>query len=255
MRAGRTFPVPPAGAYVGTNIAYALSRSAIPFIHLSSGTMGNNGALTAVTALPRTYSDGAWCLFPAGAVAAGVPAAASWLWVVFSSATAGTVFNSTYTSGTVALGAQTAFVTTGPGAFTGDITERMGPGITLPGNALGPSGQITTNFTTQTNNTVGGKSLRTRLGGVGGTLTATITVTSTASVAGWIRTCAEGAANRQITDGMALQHASATMISQAPATTQADLTADQVVAVTLTKLVATDNVILERWDHIVEYAP
>lgn len=38
----------------GSTAPYTLARSAIPFILLSSATMGNNGALTLVTALPAT---------------------------------------------------------------------------------------------------------------------------------------------------------------------------------------------------------
>lgn len=128
------------GNVTGTNAPYVVARCGIPFIKASSGTMGNNGAVSALTALPTTYSSGAWLWLPAGAIAAGVPAAASWYWFVASSTTAGTVYNSTYTSGIPTLGVTTAFATTGPGAFTGDTGSVTGPQYTLTGGALGPNG-------------------------------------------------------------------------------------------------------------------
>src|ERR1043165_8686523 len=114
-----------------------LSTSGIPFIKASSGTMGNNCAISAMTALPRTFSGGAYLWLPAGAIAAGVPAAASWYWFVASSTTAGTCYNSTYTSGTPTAGTLTAFSTTGPGAFTGSASAMPGPSLTGPASTLG----------------------------------------------------------------------------------------------------------------------
>lgn len=64
------------GTITGTNVPYVFSRTGIPFIVAPTGTMGNNGAVTMGTALPTTYSGGAWIWYPAGAVAAGTPASA-----------------------------------------------------------------------------------------------------------------------------------------------------------------------------------
>lgn len=124
----------------GQRTPYILSQSAIPFIHLSSGTMGNNGALSGVTALPTTYSGGAWVYLVANAIEAG--SAAGWYWCVFSSTTAGTVYNDTYTTGQPSIGTATAFATTGPGAFTGVTTAQQGPAITLPAGAMGVNGAL-----------------------------------------------------------------------------------------------------------------
>src|SRR5690242_937018 len=158
------------GTITGTNVPYTLSHSAIPFISAPTGTMANNGAVTFGTALPIAYSGGAWIYYPAGAVAAGVPAAASWLWTVMSSTTVGTVYNSTYTSGAVALGTTTAFVTTGPGAFVGDTAEEFGPQITLPANSLGANGSFWIwKKGTATPNNANGKQLISRWSGTGGT--------------------------------------------------------------------------------------
>lgn len=122
-----------------------LAQTAVPFIKASSGSMGNNGALTGLAALPATYSNGCYLYLPAGAIAAGVPAAAGWYFAVMSSATAGTVYNLTYTSGqpfVPATPSQFAFTTTGPGAFTGVATAVSGPSFTLPANVMGPNGVL-----------------------------------------------------------------------------------------------------------------
>jgi hypothetical protein len=118
-----------------------LGQSRIPFILCSSGTMGNNGALTGLTSLPATYGS-AYIWMPSGAIASG--SAAGWYYFVGSSATTGTVYNNSYSSGTPAIPASpTAFSTTGPGAFT-QTTGSFVAAYTLaiPGNALGINGAI-----------------------------------------------------------------------------------------------------------------
>ncbi len=116
-----------------------------------SGSMGNNGALTLTNALPSTLSRGCWMEFPAGAIATGIPSSAQvtagvkW-WTVMSSTTAGTVYNNTYTPGTTlptAIPASpTAFSTTGPGAYTNNISASPAYIITVPANTLGNNGSI-----------------------------------------------------------------------------------------------------------------
>jgi len=130
------------GAITGTNVPYILATWAIPVGKAPSGTMANNGAVTFGTALPTTYSNGIWLYYPAGAVAAGVPAAAGFLWTVMSSTTVGTVYNSTYSgTGVPTIGTQTAFTATGPGAFTGDTTLQ-GITINMPSGAMGNNGFV-----------------------------------------------------------------------------------------------------------------
>lgn len=120
-----------------------LAQTAVPFIKASSGSMGNNGALTGLTALPATYSNGCYLYLPANAISTG--SAAGWYFAVMSSTTAGTVYNLTYTSGqpyVPATPSQFAFSTTGPGAFTGVATAVTGPSFTLPANTMGPNGVL-----------------------------------------------------------------------------------------------------------------
>jgi len=131
------------GTITGTNAPYELGGSAIPFIWCSSGTMGNNGAMSGITAL--LYNPGnAWVLLPAGAIAAGVPAAATWYAAQFSSTSAATIFNNTYTGPGVPAWptALTPFSTTGPGAFTGVSAQTTGPSLTVPANSMGANGYV-----------------------------------------------------------------------------------------------------------------
>ena len=130
-----------------------LSRSGIAFIKASSGTMGNNGAVSAMTALPRTFSQGAYLYLPAGAICAvcnasvggggiGNPSAVGWYWFVASSTTAGTVYNYTYSSETPILGTATALTETGPGAYAGVTSQVVSVTIPVIWNTLGLNGRI-----------------------------------------------------------------------------------------------------------------
>ncbi|MGH6822409.1 MAG: hypothetical protein ACREC4_02785 [Methylocella sp.] len=102
-----------------------LAASAIPMILPSSGSIANNGALTGLTALATTYAN-CYMYFPVNAIATGV--AAGLYYVIMSSTTAGTIYNNTYTSGLPVIPpSPTAFVTTGPGAYT----QTTGTDITL----------------------------------------------------------------------------------------------------------------------------
>jgi len=135
-------------AQVSNSSAPGVSRTigqiSVPLIVPSSATIGNNGALSAMTALPTTESG--YISLPAGAIATGVPAAQTWYWFVGSSTTAGTVYNNTYTSGTpVAPASPTPFVTTGPGAYT-QTTGSLIPAysLSIPGNFIGVNGSVKT---------------------------------------------------------------------------------------------------------------
>lgn len=227
-------------------------KSAIPFIHASSGSMGNNGALTGLTALPTTYSGGAWVLYPAGAIAAGIPAAPAWLWTVFSSATAGTVFNSTYTSGMPTLGAATAFVTTGPGAFTGDITERAGPTIAIPAGAIGPNGRMTIDHEWAATNNANAKTSTLRFSGAAGTLLSQTAMTSDVVETLTTRFSNRGAQNVNwgVTTGVST---GASVRVTARTDPGIDTSVATSVVLAVNKGTATDNHILESWAIRIEF--
>ncbi len=128
-----------------------LLRSAIPFI-LAGGTagggtnqftMGDNGALSTLPALPTTYSGGAFIYMPANGIFAG--SAAGWYWFIASSTTAGTVYNNTYTTGEPRLAvpsSPTPFVTTGPGVVTQVTTEVISVETRVNAGAMGPNGVL-----------------------------------------------------------------------------------------------------------------
>ncbi len=100
-----------------------LVSGGVPVYVPSSGSIANNGALTLTTALPLIYPN-VYLYFPANAIAAG--SAAGKYYCQMSSTTVGVIFNNTYVSGTpVVPTSPTAFVTTGPGAYTQTISTNI----------------------------------------------------------------------------------------------------------------------------------
>ncbi len=124
-----------------TAYPYQLGQSHIPFVLCSSGSMGNNGALSGIATLPNNYPH-AYVYMPAGAISTG--SAAGWYYAVFSTQTAATLYNNTYTSGTPAIPASpTAFSTTGPGAFTQTTaTAITAYSLTIAANTIGANGSV-----------------------------------------------------------------------------------------------------------------
>lgn len=118
-----------------------LGQCHLPMILPSSGTMGNNGALSAITALPFTY-PAAYIYMPAGAIASG--STAGFYYFVGSSTTAGTIYNNTYTGGNCSIPASpTLFATTGPGAYTQTTSTNItGPSFQIQGGRLGINGSV-----------------------------------------------------------------------------------------------------------------
>lgn len=147
------------GPYARMGTPRVIGQSSIPFIVVGSGTIGNNGALTLTTALSSSPPiTSAYILLPAGAIATGVPAAATWYYAVFFSTIAATVYNNTYTSGTPVIpSSPTPFVTTGPGAYTGVSTAVTAYNISIPGNMFGLNGGLRLTYTGQTTNSASSK--------------------------------------------------------------------------------------------------
>jgi hypothetical protein len=232
-------------------IASNIASWAVPFIGLSSGTIGNNGALSAITALPTTYTGGAWVLVPAGAIAAGIPAAPAWLWCVFSSATAGTIFNSTYTTGVPGLGTATPFATTGPGAFVATIAETTGPLITIPGGLLGPNGTVCHQTQGSFTSSGGIKTYKVKYSGAGGTAIYTVATATGTTIAniGYLQN--RGATNLQVSGNNPTYVAETVGMAY----TTADTTAATSLAWTFTRNTVTDNQILERAFVSTTFAP
>ena len=224
-----------------------IAKSGIPFINISSGTMGNNGALSGVTALPLTYSNGAYIWLPAGAIAAGVPAAPAWYWCVFSSTTAGTVYNSTYTSGVPVVGTNTAFATTGPGAFTGDTSEAAGPTITIPAGSMGANGMLHAwAYSTQTNS-AGTKTFRLRFSGAAGTVYYVSNLTTQLSLLMTAGILNRGTESAQIGYTTAGDSPTISFSTAGAVTSSVNTAAATTLVFSLQKGTATDNKILENF--------
>jgi hypothetical protein len=141
-----------------SGVPVKLSQWSTPVFIAPTGTMGNNGAVTLGTAMDRTYSEGMWMYFPAGAVAAGVPASATFLWTVCSTTTACTVYNSTFDGLSVPSdGVTTAYVTTGPGAYAGVTAATVAITVTVPANTLGATGAMFADWGVNHNGAAGNK--------------------------------------------------------------------------------------------------
>lgn len=178
-------------------------QNAIPCILPSSGTIGNNGALSALTALPTTYTS-AYLYFPVDTIAAGV--AAGLYYCVMSSTTAGTIYNNVYDPSLGVLptipASPTAFVTTGPGAYTqttGSVISLVG--YTIPGGSMGANGRfILSGVYSQTNN-ADAKVLSVTFGG------SSFMATGIASTAAWgmhKSMSNRGSASKQVCSAVAL---------------------------------------------------
>ncbi len=228
-----------------------LARSGIPMIKVSSGSIGNNGALTAITALPLTYAS-CYLYLPAAAISAG--STAGWYYAVMSSTTAGTIYNNTYTTGVPSVpSSPTAFATTGPGAFTGDTTEQ-GASITLPGNALGANGGFEVWHTYSMTSSANNKTCRVRWDGSSGTQFAQPVLTTSVSENYITRVYNRGATNKQVV----FATAAGTPVGASngsPVTGAIDSTADTTIFISVHNANAADNHILEGWEITVRYFP
>lgn len=215
-----------------------LYSSAVPVAIPSSGTMGDNGAITLTTALPNTYSAGIYLYLPANAISAG--SAAGFYFATMSTTTTGTVFNNTYTSGApIKPTNPIQFVTTGPGAYTQITTEQTLTSFTVSGGAMGNYGELRSEPVLVFPSNVNNKTLKAKIGA-----TTFISKNRTATTQeAWLVTIQNrGAANSQLIKyaGAAFGNNSAT-----PAWTSIDTSADFTVSYTGQLAVATDYIILE----------
>lgn len=225
-------------------VAQIIAQWNIPFVYIDTGSIADNGALTLVSVARIANGEGAYCYFPANAIAAGV--AAGWYWTVFSGTTAGTIYNSTYTSGVPTAGTTTAFATTGPGAFTSTTAEIQGPTITVPANAMGPNGRViawqlgaadTVNYTA-----------RIRYSGFTGTIVCS--QVSTGAFAGSVLIGNRGSAAVQVAANHTAAGVGNTIVNPHLAV---DTTAATTVVYTLEKSGATSSAVLEAGEVLLSY--
>lgn len=221
----------------------------VPIGLAPSGTMADNGAVTFGTALGATYTGGIWLYYPAGAVAAGVPGSAGFLWTVMASTTVGTVYNSTFDGTSVpGVGTATAFATTGPGAFTGVAAGEITVATVPIGAAdIGTNGHLNVEAGISFNTAAGNKIVRAKLGGT--TLSGTTLSTS--------------AFNRSITNTVNLGSAAiqrneavyqGSSFSSTTSYTAVNTANAQNLTITLEKATATNYVIVEGTRIRIAYA-
>jgi hypothetical protein len=228
-----------------------LFGSGIPLILPSSGTIGNNGALSALTALPLQYLA-CYMYFPANAIAAG--SAAGMYYVVMSSTSAGTIYNNLYTGGVPSIPANpTPFVTVGPGAYI----QTTGAPITLfsgivPAGSMGLDGTLMIDADYSNIGNTNSKTQRIIFGGQ--TVHQIAQATAANVVAFWrTRITNRGIATRQYvnpTGVVAPTAGSAGVIGNISVNTAADVT----VAFTSELATATDFVVLQGFRASIMYS-
>lgn len=171
-----------------------LMQTALPVILPSSGSVGDNGALTLTTALLVAYPE-AYMFFPAGALFSG--SVAGFYYVRMSTVTAGVVYQNQYFSGapeSLLAGSPTPIVATGPGAYVQSTATITSITTTIPAGLLGPGGVVEQQAYGMWNNSATAKTVRHRFGG--NTL---YTQSSTTSVGGrfWTSVNNAGVPNTQ----------------------------------------------------------
>ena len=142
-----------------------LFRSGVPMILQGAGTVGANGALSAIPVLPRVYTQ-CYMYFPNGKAYSG--SVAGWYYVVMSSTTAGTIYNNrAATEGAPTVPSTLVpIVDAGPGAYT-QLTGTTITAIsaTVKGGSLGPHGGLRVTEITSIANTASNKVTEVYLGG------------------------------------------------------------------------------------------
>lgn len=235
-----------------TNAVYTPSgvgaMSAIPFIHLSTGSVAAGGGISGITALALTYAN-AYCWFPANALAASI--AAGWYYCTFSSATAGTAFLNTYTSGAPTIPTSPTPVVAGQGAFTSDTATHSGPTMTLPAGAMGINGRVRIQQQVSYTNSGGAKTFDLTFGGTTFTGPSAVTTTLYSNYETVIAN--RGVANIQQGNTGGTNGGGA-VVAVTPALAAIDTTAAVIIALRITKSVATDNAVIDRYSIEAMYA-
>jgi len=221
----------------------ALASTGVPVIVPSSGTIATAGTVTLTTALPATFSSGAWMYFPATAFAGtGV---AGVYWVVMSSTTAGTVYQNVSVPASpfepyipsqvlsAVVGSNSAYTQT-------TAADLVLVRTTVPGGLMGLSGEVHYNALFSTNATANSKPVKVTFGG---------TAIHTSSLADNVSTVIDklifnrGATGRQVALPLAALGAGSN--ANAALYPTIDTNSDFDITVTAQMATATDYVILE----------
>jgi len=225
----------------------ALASTGVPVVIPSSGTIATAGTVTLTTALPTTYAGGAWMYFPSTAFSSSV---AGVYWVVMSSTTAGTVYqtNSIPASPFEAnIPTETLVAVVGSNASYTQTTasDLVLLRTTVPGGLMGSSGEVHYTLLCVTNATANSKPVKVTYGG---------TAIHTASLSSNVSTIIDkeitnrGVTNRQIANPLAaLGHGSS---ADASLYLSIDTNSDFDITVTGQINTATDFIVLE-YSHII----
>jgi hypothetical protein len=182
--------------------------------------------------LATTYSS-AFMYLPANAISTG--SAAGHYYAVMTTTTSGTVYNNLYTSGKPAIPTPTAFVTTGPGAFTQTTAEITFFSDTISGNSLNTDGFLGGDVEYTANNNAGVKTANVKFGG------SIINTTALASLAlvppTRFHMKNRGATNKQVTTSPAGTRTYTTV----------DATIDKALIITLQLASANDTITIESY--------
>ena len=140
-----SYPYPQQIAAIGTPFAILPGDGSTTGLQFT----GSAGAFTLSAAILTNAWNalkGCWCYMPSGFGRTAYPA--GWYWAVFSSDTAGILYNNVYTSGVPARHASpTAFVENLSGWLTQTTSEVTGPtGLTYRGGSMGKSGSVKTHW-------------------------------------------------------------------------------------------------------------
>jgi hypothetical protein len=225
----------------GSGIPVIGFKSGIPLIAISTGSIAANGAISAITALPRIYPK-AYCYFPANAVA--TVASAGYYYCTFSTTTAGTAFLDTYSgTGMPVIPSSPTPVTDGKGAYTGVTSALTMFAYSLPAGAMGANGSVEINIETAANNSAGTKSQTPRFGG---TNLANFNLTTQLTVSHRYLVTNSGATNSQVVGSLVAFNASLQSAGSLTTAYAIDTTAIVTIDFIGTRNTATDNHIIEQ---------
>jgi hypothetical protein len=225
----------------------ALASTGVPVVIPSSGTIATGGTVTLTTALPTTYV-GAWMYFPATAFSGTV--AAGLFWVVMSSTTAGTVYQTSVVPASpfeafVPTEALVAVVGSNSAYTQTTAADLVMLRTTVPGGLMGASGEVHYSLLVSTNATANSKPFKVTYGG---------TAIHTASLADNVSTIIDkeitnrGATNRQVANPLAaLGHGSS---AGAALYLSIDTNSDFDITVTGQMATATDYIVME-YAHLI----
>ena len=232
------------------NIGYTAAQGAVPMILQSSGTLtpGTSAQLTLTTALPAAICTsalgGCYMYFPLNTLA--VSNTANFYYVIMSSTTAGTIYTTTYSSGTPTVPASP----TGFNVTTASYTQTTGAALTaltisIPGNAMGVNGSLEGFAASMTPNNANNKVISIKYGGSAlTTLTATSATTDNQT---YVRATNTGIAASQLAMKWGTAATSSNFVTAGNNGTTVNSASAQNAAITLQLATATDYIVLEQY--------